>query len=45
MLEMPYCPRPKWMRRRTHRRLICVVREAHEMQLRYMSRRWPGMEL
>ncbi len=31
MLEMPYCPRPKWMRRRTHWRLECVIREAHEV--------------
>jgi hypothetical protein len=45
MLDMPYCPRPKWMRRRTHRRLVGVIRDAHAMQMRYMARRWPGMEL
>ena len=45
MLEMPYCPRPKWMRRRTHGRLVSVIRECHTMQMRYMARRWPGMRL
>jgi len=45
MLDMPYCPRPKWMRRRTHRdRLMGVIHKAHAMQMRYMARRWPGMD-
>ncbi|MEI7711841.1 MAG: hypothetical protein WCI94_10440 [Rhodospirillales bacterium] len=40
MLEMPYCPKPKWMRRRTHSRLVGVIRECHEYQIGYMMRRW-----
>lgn len=45
MLDMPYCPRPKWVRRRTHRRLVGVIRDAHTRQMRYAARRWPGMGL
>lgn len=40
MLDMPYCPRPKWMRQRTHRRLVTVIRECHEHQVGYLVRRW-----
>jgi hypothetical protein len=40
MLDMPYCPRLKWMRRRTHQRLVGVIRECHQHQIAYMVRRW-----
>jgi hypothetical protein len=40
MLEMPYCPKPKWMRRKTHQQLVGVIRECHAMQGRYAMRRW-----
>jgi hypothetical protein len=40
MLDTPYCPKPKWMRRKTHRRLVGVISECHKVQVRYMIRRW-----
>jgi hypothetical protein len=40
MLDMPWCPKPKWMRRRTHARLVEVIRECHQHQVDYMVRRW-----
>jgi hypothetical protein len=40
MLEMPWCPRPKWMRRRTHVRLVGIITECHQHQVDYMVRRW-----
>lgn len=40
MLDTPWCPKPKWMRRRTHARLVGVIRECHEHQVGYMVRRW-----
>ncbi len=40
MLEMPYCPKPRWMRWRTHRKLVGVIRECRDHQLDYMVRRW-----
>jgi hypothetical protein len=40
MLDMPYCPKPKWMRQRTHRRLVGVIFECHDVQMRYMIRKW-----
>jgi hypothetical protein len=43
MLNMPYCPRSKWMRHRTHRWLVGVIRACHRHQIAYMVRRWPGM--
>jgi hypothetical protein len=43
MLEMPHCPRTKWMRQRTHRRLVGVIRKCHRMQMAYMARRRPGV--
>jgi hypothetical protein len=45
MLDMPYCPRPKWMRHWTHRRLVGVIRECHQHQVAYIARRWPRMRL
>ena len=43
MLDMPYCPRPKWMRQRTHRRLVEVIRECRATQIRYLARRRRGL--
>jgi len=40
MLHMPYCPRPKWMRRHIHARLVGVIRDVHEHKVAYMMRRW-----
>jgi hypothetical protein len=40
MLDMPWCPKPKWMRRRTHARLVGVIRECHQHQIDYMVRQW-----
>lgn len=40
MLDMPYCPKPKWMRQTTYRRLVGVIRECHQHQVAYMVRRW-----
>lgn len=31
MLEMLYCPKPKWMRWRTDERLVSVMRECHQV--------------
>ena len=45
MLEMPYSPKPKWMRLHTHRRLVGTIRQCWRMQMAYMARRWPGMRL
>ena len=45
MLDMPYCPRPKWMRHRTHQGLVAVIRECQQHQIAYMMRRWPGMRV
>jgi hypothetical protein len=43
MLEMPWCPKPKWMRRHTHARLVGVIAECHQHQVDYMARRWGNM--
>lgn len=43
MLEMPWCPKPKWMRWATHRRLVEVIQECHQVQMTCLARRWPGM--
>jgi hypothetical protein len=40
MLDMPYCPKPKWMRQTTYRRLVGVIQECHDRQVDYMVRRW-----
>ena len=44
MLEMPYCPKPKWMRWRTYGRWVGVIQECHDYQVQYALRRW-GMRL
>lgn len=36
MLEMPYCLKPKWMRRHTHTRLVGVVRECWQHQTNFI---------
>jgi hypothetical protein len=43
MLDMPSCPRPKWMRRRTYLRLVGAIRKCHAVQMRYLARRLPAM--
>jgi hypothetical protein len=43
LLEMPSCPRPKWMRRRTYQRLVGMIRECHAVQMGYLARRLPAM--
>jgi hypothetical protein len=43
MLDMPYCPRPKWMRHRTHRRADGGDSRVPPDQIAYLVRRWPGM--
>jgi hypothetical protein len=40
MLDVPWCPKPKWMRQRTHARLVQVIRECHQLKADYMVRRW-----
>ena len=40
LLDMPFCPKPKWMRWKTHRRLVGVIRQSYDMNMRYMVRRW-----
>lgn len=37
LLEMPSCPRPKWMRRRTYQRLVGMIHECHAVQMRYLA--------
>jgi hypothetical protein len=33
MLDIPYCPKPTWMRQTTYRRLVAVIEECRRMQL------------
>jgi hypothetical protein len=40
LLDMPYCPKPKWMRWKTHQRLVGVIQQSCDMNMRYMVRRW-----
>jgi hypothetical protein len=40
MLDMSCCPKPKWMRQRTYRRLVGVIRECYDYKVDYMVRRW-----
>jgi hypothetical protein len=40
MLDMPWCPKPKWMRWRTYSLLMGVIRECHKYTGEYMVRRW-----
>ena len=37
MLEMPWCPKPKWMRRHTHARLVGVIAECHQPAVRIQT--------
>jgi hypothetical protein len=40
MLEIPDCPKPKWMRWRTYRRHVESIEECLDLQLQYTWRRW-----